>query len=82
MIVELHGAPVARAVVEYLHSRNYRVFGYFREEEEDEVYQEIEPRHCPRIVDMYTLHHLIAGPDAAALASPVQEFDTAKHAAG
>lgn len=83
LIMELHGAAVARQVVEDLHAVNYRVFAYFREHTAagDDVYQEIKPRHYPLIRDFYSLHHLIAGPDATVLAAPVQEFDLGKCAA-
>jgi FkbM family methyltransferase len=76
LVIELHGVEVARTVVSLLWQAGYRVFGDFRENPHvvDNNYQEIGAAQYERIYDFYSLHHLIAGPDADRLSAPLLPF--------
>lgn len=71
LVVELHGAEVARAVVRLLLHLGYSVFGNLNRRS-GPVYQEIVASDIDLITKPYSLHHCVAACDGACLKEPVE----------
>jgi FkbM family methyltransferase len=66
LVIELHGAEAARAVVRLLADLQYHVFGYLSTRN-GTIYREIGIRDLDEISDQYSLHFCAAGRDRSML---------------
>jgi FkbM family methyltransferase len=73
LAIELHGAAVARQVLEFLWSLHYHCFGYL-EAGGVSTYKEIVPEDLKSIAELYSLHFVVASTRAADLVEPIQDF--------
>ena len=67
LIVELHGAAVAREVLELLHAHGYACAGKVREHLHPTGYGRIDPSMLPRVQGLYDVHFIAASRDPADL---------------
>lgn len=73
LAIELHGAAVARQVLQILWGMNYRCFGPMRENE-SEVYKEITLEDLDKLTGLYSLHFLLASRNVSDLLPPLEIF--------
>jgi len=71
LVIELHGADVARQVLQVLWSVGYRCFGY---ENDGKSYGEFTPADLNRITGLYTVHYLAASADPSDMIQPIENF--------
>ncbi len=74
LAIELHGAAVGRRVLEILWSLNYHCFGYL-EVNGAARYKELVRADLESIVELYSLHFLVASTRASDLVQPIEDFD-------
>jgi len=70
LVIEHHGVEASRAVVRFLHSIGYHVFGYLNTEN-GANYKEIMTGDIDEITGMYSLQHCVACRDPSCLQSPI-----------
>jgi FkbM family methyltransferase len=73
LVMELHGAEVALAVVRFLAAAEYRVYGWL-DRGENRVYQEILPEDYRLFRHAYSLHYAIASCEPARIQEPIHGF--------
>jgi FkbM family methyltransferase len=70
LVIEHHGVEASRAVVRFLRSIGYHVFGYLNDEN-GANYKEIMTDDIEKITHMYSLQHCVACRDPSCLQSPI-----------
>jgi FkbM family methyltransferase len=69
LVVELHGAAVAREVIELLHARGYACVGKVEPHIHASGYGRIDPSVLPRVNGLYDVHFIAASRDSGDLPS-------------
>jgi len=73
LVIELHGAEVARRVTEMLWSFGYHCFGPLIKDDAS-TYQEVTREKLTVVTDKYSLHYLLASKNRDDLLPPLEEF--------
>jgi FkbM family methyltransferase len=74
LVVELHGAAVAREVLELLHARGYTCAGKVGEHLHPSGYGRIDPSMLPQVKGLYDVHFIAASRDPADLPADSKEM--------
>ncbi len=74
LVVELHGAAVAREVLELLHAWGYTCAGKVGEHLHPSGYGRIDPSMLPQVKGLYDVHFIAASRDPADLPADSQEM--------
>jgi len=67
LVIELHGAAVAREVISLLHEFNYSCAARVSPHIHPSGYGPVDPSVLPRVTGLYDVHFLVAAPDPAGL---------------
>ncbi len=73
LVIELHGAELARSVLETLWKLDYHCFGCL-EVNGVSTYKELTPADLDFLTELYSLHYLVASTRFQDLVQPIKEF--------
>jgi FkbM family methyltransferase len=73
LVIELHGAEVARKVLRQLWNHGYYCFGLLAKDGR-KIYSPLLEHDLEYVQDKYSLHHVLASPNAEELSAPIDEF--------